>query len=108
MKEFMNEILVYVKDEFKEEVESELNRVREDFSFLTDEEKDRLYNSHGSVSFVFDTLEELDPSLEIKNTPIQLDLDEVLIDLDEDEEYEVLDMIVDYCSYDERFQYCIK
>ncbi len=108
MKEFMNEILVYVKDEFKEEVESELNRVREDFSFLTDEEKDNLYMQCGSVGFIFDDLEKIAPSLEIKNTPIQLDLDEVLIDLDEDEEYEVLDMIVDYCSYDERFQYCIK
>lgn len=104
MKEAMNEILIYVKDEFKEVVESELNRVREDFSSLTDDEKDRLYDSHGSVCFVFDKLEELDPSLEIKNTPIQFDLDEVLIELDEHQEtYEVLDMIVDYCSYDERF-----
>jgi hypothetical protein len=104
MKEFMNEILVNVKDEFKEIVESELNRVREDFNFLTDDEKDRLYDSHGSVCFVFDTLEELDPSLEIKNTPVQFNPEEVLIDtLDEDEKYEVLDMIVDYCSYDTRF-----
>jgi hypothetical protein len=104
MKEFMNEILVNVKDEFKEVVESELNRVREDFNFLTDDEKDSIYDSHGSVCFVFDKLEELDPSLEIKNTPIQFDPDEVLIDtLDEEEKYEVLEMIVDYCSYDTRF-----
>ena len=104
MKEFMNEILVNVKDEFKEFVESELNRVREDFESLTDDEKDSIYDSHGSVSFVFDDLETLDPSLEIKNTPIQFDPYEVLIDsLEEDEKYEVLEMIVDYCSNDVRF-----
>lgn len=90
----LNEILNNVKEESKDLVKSEMNRVQKDFSKLTEDEKETVYCTDGTIGFVFDNMSEY----EINNTPIQFDEDVFLDSLDEDTKIDLCNLVVEYCT----------
>jgi hypothetical protein len=109
--EVLEKILERVKPEQKEFVKSELIRVRNDFYNLPKEKVEEIYDSHGSVVFLYDDLDVLDPDLEISNNPLQFSVEDVLLpeyvpsdsDLlsnDLENNLVIYDLIDEFCSPD--------
>lgn len=95
----LNNILINIKEEHKDLVVKELNRVKNDFNNLSDTDKEIVYDTYGTIGYVLDDLSELD--CEVKNTPLQFE-DEVFLDsVDDDTKFDVYDMIIDYCTNEE-------
>lgn len=90
----LNEILNNVKEESKDLVKSEMNRVQKDFSKLTEDEKETVYCTIGTIGFVFDDMSEY----EINNNPVQFDEDVFLDSLDEDTKIDLCESVVEYCT----------
>jgi hypothetical protein len=109
--EVLEKILERVKPEQKEFVKSELIRVRNDFYNLPKDKVEELYDSHGSVLFLYDDIDSIDPELEISNNPLQFNVEEVLLpeyvpsdsDLFSDDlnnNLVIYDLIDEFCSPD--------
>lgn len=109
--EVLEKILERVKPEQKELVKSELIRVRNDFYNLPKEKVEEIYDSHGSVVFLYDDLDVLDPDLEVSNVPLQFNIEDVLLpeyvpsdsDLFSDDlenNLVIYDLIDEFCSPD--------
>ena len=90
----LNKILNNVKEESKDLVKSEMIRVQKDFSKLTEDEKETVYCTVGTIGFVFDDMSDY----EINNTPVQSDEDVFLDSLDEDTKTDLCNLVVDYCT----------
>lgn len=112
----LNDVLKYIKPECREMMTTEMNRILNDFVNLTDEQIDDLYSTVGSISFVYDDLQKICPTCEIKNVPLQIEITDVITDemkqhklisdtdydSDDDTYVRFLENIVDYCTYDYR------
>jgi hypothetical protein len=109
--EVLEKILERIKPDQKELVKSELIRVRNDFHNLPKEKVEEIYDSHGSVVFLYDDLDVLDPDLEVSNVPLQFNVEEVLLPeyvpsdsdfLSDDLENNLViyDLIDEFCSPD--------
>jgi hypothetical protein len=109
--EVLEKILERVKPEQKELVKSELIRVRNDFYNLPKEKVEEIYDNHGSVVFLYDDLDVLDPDLEVSNVPLQFNIEDVLLpeyvpsdsDLFSDDlenNLVIYDLIDEFCSPD--------
>lgn len=109
--EVLEKILERVKPEQKEFVKSELIRVRNDFYNLPKEKVEEIYDNHGSVVFLYDDLDVLDPDLEVSNVPLQFNIENVLLpeyvpsdsDLfsnDLENNLVIYDLIDEFCSPD--------
>lgn len=92
----LNNILINIKEEHKELVTKELNRVKNDFNNLTDEDKEIIYGTCGTISYVLDDLSEL--KCKVKNVPLQFEEDVLLDSIEDDTKFNVYDMIIDYCT----------
>lgn len=90
----LNEILNNVKEESKDLVRSEMTRVQKDFSKLTEDEKETVYCTVGTIGFVFDDMSEY----EINNVPVQFDEDVFLDSLDESTKISLCELVVEYCT----------
>ena len=109
--EVLEKILERIKPDQKELVKSELIRVRNDFHNLPKEKVEEIYDSHGSVVFLYDDLDVLDPDLEVSNVPLQFKIEDVLLpeyvpsdsDLFSDDlenNLMIYDLIDEFCSPD--------
>jgi hypothetical protein len=109
--EVLEKILERIKPDQKELVKSELIRVRNDFHNLPKEKVEEIYDSHGSVVFLYDDLDVLDPDLEVSNVPLQFKVEDVLLpeyvpsdsDLSSDDlenNLVIYDLIDEFCSPD--------
>jgi hypothetical protein len=109
--EVLEKILERIKPDQKELVKSELIRVRNDFHNLPKEKVEEIYDSHGSVVFLYDDLDVLDPDLEVSNVPLQFNIEDVLLpeyvpsdsDLFSDDlenNLVIYDLIDEFCSPD--------
>jgi hypothetical protein len=78
-KETMNEILNYVKEDCKELVMNEVENIVNSFSKLTEDEKEDVYCTSGTIEYLFDN--------------INFEVEEVLINKEND--FEFVDLILD-------------
>ena len=83
--EIMKKVMSYVKDEKKDLVKSEVERVTTEFMNLTEDEREDVYWSNGTIGYVFD-----DERLNFENK-------DVLINQDDD--FDFCDSILDYLDY---------
>ena len=75
----LEKILERVKPNLRDFVKSELIRVRNDFYSLPIEKVKEIYESHSSVVFLYEYLEDFDPDLGVVNKPLQFDVQKVLL-----------------------------
>lgn len=85
----MTDILNLVKNEHKERLQAEIENMTEDFLKLTDTEKEEVYNTDGTVGYIFGS-----PRYESKVSDIR----DIVINPKKDT-LVVLNLIVDYLHY---------
>ena len=88
----MEQILAFVKDERKAEVEEKVKKATEKFLSFTEEEQDDWFSACGTIDYFFDS----------NNLELDCEVHELLVNPnDVDDEVEFIDLVCDYldCFY---------